>query len=181
MLTLIVIFFLIVSVGTFYNLGKARSKFEGYFWAILSLLLWITTNYFTSKIDVSSAVFKLIIVLLFQFLLAGIEYYYSKRVSNNKYNVSFGNIDFDFSTKTIKIQYHIIDQNNKSLNISLVNSQDKMEFVTFISEYSIGNNDFFIDATALLTGSYTLKINQKNKLIDSKMFYYNSNLGIRLL
>ncbi|PID26846.1 MAG: hypothetical protein CR982_07945 [Candidatus Cloacimonadota bacterium] len=67
---ILIIISLILIVGTFYKIGSSRSKFQGYFWATCTLLLWFATNYIVIKPNI---IVPFIIVFSIQAILLDIE------------------------------------------------------------------------------------------------------------
>ena len=169
---LIKLIILVLLVGYFYNVGKSRSKLSGYFWGILSFLLWVASGLFNIYFGIDGQITTFITTITFQTILGIIENRISKRELSNKFSLSITKIQYEPNKKSIDI-FFTVDNYGTPLSIKLLNSNYGIEYEGEFTDFQRNINIHSIHCEDLSSGSYTLSIFSGNSLADSKNFYFD--------
>lgn len=171
---------LVLVVGAFYNIGKSRTKFQGYLWAVSSLLLWITTNLTLNLLGQSGTIIRLVTLLSLQLLLLIIEMRYAERFMNKKLNLSIGKIEYAPFNNSIDILYFITDNSEFELTFLLKNSTGEIEESGDLVGSVVDNNTLSIHSSNLKPDSYSIEFYENGKLSESKEFYFDNVIGVKM-
>ncbi len=165
----------ILVVGTFYNIGKTKSKLNAIIWAFLSFFVWILTMKVLRSFFDIRGILAVIAAVIVQFPLGLLEMAISKRQENKRVFMSATSLFYNSlsSIFTLTLDFDFVGV--KELKIFVFNENEELLAEVYNDPIRSGLRRFDFKLNNLDSGTYTLKIKLEKKEFINKFVYFKGS------